>query len=230
VRYYREHWYHFGGALFVALAFGMGLWGGGVPVVQRLLILSFMALLIHQFEEYALPGGFPAAYNMALCGERALPDRYPLNAQTSLVVNVFLGYPFYLAAVLLPGVIWLGLAQMLFGMAQIGVHGVLMNAKLRRGYNPGMASVVLLHFPIGILYIQAVTSQNLARPADFFIGIAATALAGLLVVALPIRALKNRDARHPFAPEEMRRFHVEDKLREKGLWDASPARNSSRKR
>jgi hypothetical protein len=218
MRYYRNHWYHFGGALFALLAIGVGLWGGGMPEIQRILLVSFMALLAHQFEEYALPGGFPAAYNMALCGERGRPDRYPLNTLTSLVVNVPLGYAFYLAAVLLPGVIWLGLAQVLFGMAQIGVHGVLINRKLRRPYNPGMASVLLLHYPIGITYICYVTSRSLARPVDFLIAVLATALAGLLIVALPIRALKNRDSKNPFSPEEMQRFCVEDKLREKGLW------------
>jgi hypothetical protein len=218
MRYYKNHWYHFGGALFALLAAFVGLWGGGMPEIQRILLVSFMALLMHQFEEYALPGGFPAAYNMALCGERDRPDRYPLNALTSFVVNVPLGYAFYLAAVLLPGVIWLGLAQVLFGMAQIGVHGVLINRKLRRPYNPGMASVLLLHYPISITYICYVTSRGLARPVDFLIAVLATALAGLLIVALPIRALKNRDSKNPFSPEEMQRFHVEDKLREKGLW------------
>lgn len=218
VRFYRNHWYHIGGACFVALAFGMGLWGGNIPQIQKILICSFMALLVHQFEEYAVPGGFPAVYNLALCRERANPDRYPLNAKTSLVVNVLLGYPFYLSAALLPGAVWLGLAQVLFGMAQIGVHGVLMNLRLRRPYNPGLASVLLLHYPIGIYYIWYVTSHGLARPLDFALGIAAASLAGSLLIALPIRVLRDRSSRYPFSEEEMLRFQVEEKLREKDIW------------
>jgi hypothetical protein len=215
MRIYRDHWYHFGGALFALLSVALGLWGGGIPEIQRILLVSFMALLVHQFEEYALPGGFPACYNMALCGERDRPDRYPLNALTSFIVNVPLAYAFYLSAVLLPGVIWLGISQVLFGMAQIGVHGVLMNVKLHRRYNPGMASVLLLHYPVGITYIWYVTTHGLARPADFLIAVLATALAGLMLIALPIRALKSRDSKHPFSPEEMNRFHVEAKLLER---------------
>ena len=218
MRFYREHWYYFGGVYFVILSFVLGLWGGGISEIQRILLYSFMALLVHQFEEYALPGGFPAAYNMALSGEREHPDRYPLNTLSSFVVNVALGYPFYLLAVLFPGLIWLGLAQVLFGMAQVGVHGILMNVKLHRFYNPGMASVLLVHFPIGIYYIHYVTARGLARPVDFLIGAGVTALAALLIIALPIRALRNRDSKYPFPEADMRRFHVEDKLREKGIW------------
>jgi hypothetical protein len=41
------------------------------------------------------------------------PDRYPLNQNNALIVNVFAAYPFYLAPVFFPEAIWLGLAPVL---------------------------------------------------------------------------------------------------------------------
>jgi len=34
-----------------------------------------MAMLMHQFEEYALPGGFPSITNIAVMGEKKVPER-----------------------------------------------------------------------------------------------------------------------------------------------------------
>jgi len=59
MNYYRKNWYYIGGIIFVLLAFLIGFWGCNITPIRKILILSFMALLVHQFEEYALPGGFP---------------------------------------------------------------------------------------------------------------------------------------------------------------------------
>jgi hypothetical protein len=98
MNFYRHHWYYVGGVLFVALAYFMGFWGNNVSRIQVILIYSFMAMLVHQVEEYAIPGGFPAISNIATFGETKVPDRYPLSANQCLNSNVFLTYPFYLAA------------------------------------------------------------------------------------------------------------------------------------
>ena len=65
MKFYRRNWYYIGGILFVALSFLMGFWGSNISPIQLILIYSFMALLVHQFEEYAWPGGFPAVMNIA---------------------------------------------------------------------------------------------------------------------------------------------------------------------
>src|SRR6516164_10613815 len=131
MKFYRDNWYYIGGILFVALAFTIGLTGNNINPLQRILALSFMSLLVHQFEEYAIPGGFPAVWNMAVIGEKEAPDRYPLNRLTCVCVNTFLAYPFYILPIVFPRIIWLGLAQILFGMAgQLLVHGIVINRKL----------------------------------------------------------------------------------------------------
>ena len=83
-------------------------------VWQRLLLLNFVVLLVHQFEEYAWPGGFPATMNTVL-QPSPTPDHYKLNQNSATAVNVLAAYGFYLIAVFFPTVIWLGLAPVLFG-------------------------------------------------------------------------------------------------------------------
>jgi hypothetical protein len=104
---------------FVALAFTAGFWERSFSPIQVILIYSVIALLVHQYEECAAPGGFPGIFNIAVLGERQVSERYPLNENQVLITNVFLAYFFYIAAVVWPNRIWLGLAQVLFGMLQL---------------------------------------------------------------------------------------------------------------
>ena len=52
MKFYRRHWYDVGCILFLALAFSGGYWGQKVSHIQVILIYSFMALLVHQYEEW----------------------------------------------------------------------------------------------------------------------------------------------------------------------------------
>ncbi len=79
--WYRRHWYTVG--LFVAvgaIAFLAVRWQT-LDVLQRLSLLNFVALLLHQFEEYGWPGGEPAIMNIVL-QRSPIPDRYPLEIRT----------------------------------------------------------------------------------------------------------------------------------------------------
>lgn len=100
MKFYSRNWYYIGGILFVIMSFVMGFFGDGVSQIEKILIFSFMSLLVHQFEEYGLPGGFPAFFNVIMNGEKEAPDRYPQNSQLAMVVNVVLAYPFYMAAII----------------------------------------------------------------------------------------------------------------------------------
>ena len=58
MKFYRRHWYDVGCILFLALAFSVGYWGQKVSHIQAILIYSFMALLVHQYEESVAPAVF----------------------------------------------------------------------------------------------------------------------------------------------------------------------------
>jgi hypothetical protein len=209
MKFYRLHWYHVGGILFVALAYFMGFWGDHFSRIQVILTYSFMAMLMHQFEEYAMPGGLPGIGNIVMMGEKQAPDRYPLNANQVMISNVFLTYPFYVIPILFPQVIWLGVMQIGQGLIQVPLHGVVMNVKLKSPYNPGMLSCVLLQLPIGIYYIWYVRANNLATPRDFVLGSIAALLSMIVLWLGPIAILRSRQSRYPFAPEQMFGFAAE---------------------
>lgn len=206
MKFYRRNWYYIGGALFVALSFLMGFWGNHFSPIQVILIFSFMAMLAHQFEEYSLPGGFPSIANRVMFGEKNVPERYPLNANQCWISNVFLTYPFYLAAIFLPQVIWLGLAQVGLGLFQLLAHGIVVPVRLRSLYNPGLVTVVFLFCPIGIYYIWYVTTNHLASTGDVVIGCIATILAAIVLFLLPILLLRSKESKYPFSEAEMGGF------------------------
>jgi hypothetical protein len=209
MRFLRLHWYHVGGVLFVALAYFMGFWGDHFSRIQVILMYSFMAMLLHQFEEYGMPGGFPGIANVLLMDEKQAPDRYPLNANQVLISNVFLTYPFYVIPVLFPHVIWLGIMQIGQGLIQVPLHGLVMNLKMKSPYNPGMISCVLLQLPIGIYYIWYIRAYNLATTRDFVLGAIAALLSIFVLWLGPIFILRSRQSHYPFAPEQMFGFAAE---------------------
>jgi hypothetical protein len=212
MNFYRRHWYDVGGILALMGIACLAFFWNRFEMLARLQLLSFVALLVHQFEEYGFPGGEPAIMNIALRNSD-IPDRYPLNQQSAMITNVAVAYPLYFLPILFPRAIWLGLIPMLFGFGQIIVHGIMTNIKMKSFYNPGLGAVLLLHFPIGIYYIHYIGANGLASWIDWLV-----AIAGLLIVmavgvnGLTYKLLPDRNSKYPFAPEEMRKFRVAEKL------------------
>ncbi|MCC8093923.1 MAG: HXXEE domain-containing protein [Tannerellaceae bacterium] len=207
MNFYRRNWYYIGGVLFVTLSYYMGFIGiHHMSHIQVILTYSFMAMLVHQFEEYGMPGGFPSIFNIAFSGQKKDVDRYPLNANTAMINNVFMTYPFYILAIISPGAIWYGLIQVGQGMVQILNHGYWNNKKLKTWYNPGLASVIFLHWPIGIYYIWYVSTNHLATVTDYIIGFIGSWLTMLVLWLGPVMLLRNRKSRYPFTNNQMYRY------------------------
>ncbi|HTP02981.1 MAG TPA: HXXEE domain-containing protein [Anaerolineales bacterium] len=212
MNYLRRNWYNFGLAVAVGVLIYVSLAWKSMDVLQRLLLLNFVALLLHQFEEYGWPGGEPAIMNMVLQPSDT-PDRYPLNQNSAMITNVVVTYIFYLLPVFFSHVIWLGLATMLFGLSQFIVHGILTNRKLRAWYNPGLAAVVLLHIPLAIAYIYYITANGLASGWDWLIAIVYMgAVAFIVVNKMTYTWLADKNSPYVFDKVELQRFHVPEKL------------------
>lgn len=200
----RRHWYDLGAVVAICIVL-LFLWRD-MPTIERVLLLNFITMLVHQYEEYGWPGGFPPLVNLVVW-PRNKPDRYPLNQNGAMVINLIWSYVFYLAPVFFPTVIWLALGPMLVGLLQVIAHGILTNVKLKAPYNPGMITALLGFLPLGIYYIYLVQTQGLATASDWVLGIAY--MAGFLyfgVLKLNFTWLSAPDSPYPFAPEEMRRF------------------------
>nr|WP_236127707.1 HXXEE domain-containing protein [Cedecea colo] len=163
-------------------------------------------MLAHQFEEYAVPGGFQGIGNIAMFGERLAPDRYPLNANQVMISNVFLTYPFYVIPVFFPDLIWLGFIQVGQGMVQIINHGILTNLRMKTLYNPGLATVLLLQWPTGIYYIYFVSAHHLAMNSDYIFGLLGAFASTVVLWLGPIRLFRDRNSKYPFREADMFKF------------------------
>jgi hypothetical protein len=215
MKFILKNWYYVGGGIFATLIVGLAIFWNDISMLQRLLTISFMALLVHQFEEYAWPGGFPAVMNIAWQPSKdGIPNGYPLNRKSALFVNVAIAYPIYIMPIIFPNLIWLGLAQMLFGMAQFVVHGILINKKMHTIYNPGLFAVIFLHWPLGIFYIWYVIVNSLVLWWMWPVAIVILAAAAFFGINMPISYwFADKNSPYTFSDKEMARFHVREKMK-----------------
>jgi hypothetical protein len=211
-KFVQRHWQDFG--VLSAIVTGVYLateWADLVPL-QRLLLANFIVVLLHQFEEYGWPGGFPAVANIVMMRSEN-PDRYPLNQRSSMIANILFSYVFYLVPVFFPQVIWLGLGPVLVGILQFFGHAIYVNAKIKSIYSPGVATAVFGHLPIAVLYIYTISINHMATGWDW----AVAALYGLAYPAfvfglLEIKILGSKNSPYPFDPDQMERMHIGKKF------------------
>ena len=208
IKFLRRHWHDIGlVSAIVAGAYLIFAWNELV-LLQRLLILNFIVVLLHQFEEYSWPGGFPAVANMVLFSSPK-PDRYRLNQNSSMVANLIFAYVFYLLPVFFPNMIWLGLATVFNGIFQFFGHAVYVNIRLRSFYSPGVATNVFGWLPIGIIYIQHILVNNLVDSRDWLLGIVWMVVFYFLnFILIEQILLGDKNSPYPFDPDEMKRGGV----------------------
>lgn len=203
MKFIRNHWYQIMMIAFAALAF-VGLFcAADWSLVQKLLFASLMALPLHQFEEYELPGGGPLVINKVFWGEKEQYMNYPGNWNSIMIVNLS-AYVFYVAALLLPNVIWLGLATMLFNLFQVLGHCFEMNIKGKTWYNPGMVTSLFLFLPISIVYIKQ--TAGLAGGKCWLAAVAALVAILLITVIMPVQLLKRKDSPYVIPEHQKQQF------------------------
>ena len=212
MNFIRKNWYYIGGVLCVVLGATLALHWNDISTLRRLMLVSLMALQLHQLEEYAWPGGFPAVFNLAVHPTGSRPDRCPLNRLSVLVVNWGVAYLFYAFGIYFSHVIWLGLGVVLVGMAQLGFHGVFVARKMRTLYNPGLFTSAFLFWPIGIYYIWYVVSNGLVQWWMWPVAVVIFVVVAVFGVNGPIALFKNENSPYPFSEEEMARFQVREKM------------------
>jgi Protein of unknown function with HXXEE motif len=209
LKFLRRHWHDIGlSSAIVAGAYLIFAWNELV-LLQKLLLLNFIVVLLHQFEEYSRPGGFPAIANLVL-----VPSM-PLNQNSSMVANLIFAYGFYLIPVFFPNIIWLGLAPVLIGLTvQFVGHVIFINWKLRTIYTPGVATTVLGHIPIGVIYINHILANNIVNMWDWLFAVAYAAVFMFLnFYIIEQKLLGGKNPPYPFDQDEMKRFNVEEKLK-----------------
>lgn len=212
MNWYRNNWYYVGGILFALLAFIVGIFGPDMEPTRRIMFLFFMMMILHEFEEYVLPGGFPAALNLGMGGKDAIADRYPGNTQNCIVVNVFCVYPLFILGIVFHNFYPLGIMLVYFGWMQLYVHGILINKTLKTIYNPGMATIVFGFIPLGIYYLHYL-AVNFNLPAwNWWVPIVVTPIVAFAMTVLPINAFKDKDTKYVFLERDVKDFSVKGKV------------------
>jgi hypothetical protein len=200
----RKHWYDLGGVLALVCAVYVALNFPAFGKVQLILWISLISLFVHQLEEYRYPGFFPGMINAAVY-QSTMPDRYPLNSQTSLIVNVVIGWLAYLLAALFGAqYIWLGIATIVISLGNFFAHTFMFNIKGRTWYNPGTATALLLFLPIAIWYFMTIRSIASVTAMDWTFGIVLGLLLNYIGIIKLIDWMANRNTTYVFADYQLR--------------------------
>lgn len=171
MNFLRKHWYDLGAFPAIIVSIYIFINHRNLTNYQTLMWLSLVSLFLHQLEEYRIVGTFPGMVNSSLFNSK-MPDRYPLNTNTSFYVNVVIGWTIYsLAAILAEKAIWLGIATMIVSIGNIIAHTTFFNIKGNTLYNAGMATSWLLFVPCAYFFISIIHTNHLATTTDYFIGI-----------------------------------------------------------
>ena len=201
IRWFCRHWYELGLLpAVIALLYLLIMWES-MSVLQRISLVNFIGILLHQFEEYCFPGGAPVFLNKWMRGGT---DRYPLNQFSAMLVNVVITYLCYLLPVFFPGTIWLGLAPILFGCVfQVMLHLVVFLIKFHHFYNSGLAAVLCIHVPCGILYIRYAASQGLLTGKTWLSTLLYLIVMILFTVLFGQKLFSRMDSPYPFDETEV---------------------------
>lgn len=169
-----------------------------------LLWANLISLFLHQSEEYRYPGYFPGMVNSVMFASQQ-PDRYPLNTNTALIVNVVIGWlTYFLAGVFAEKAIWLGIATTLISAGNFIAHTLLFNMKAKTRYNPGMLTANLLFLPIAVSFFVLVINSGLATSLDWAIGIPLGIALNYLGILKLIDLLKDKKTSYIFPQKFIR--------------------------
>ncbi len=208
MNFIRNHWYQIMLVPFIGMVFLVLFKGEEMTLLQKFLIASLMALPLHQFEEYELPGGGPIVINKIFWNEKEHYLNYPGNWNSIMIVNLS-AYIFYILAFCLPNVKWLGLATMLFNLFQVIGHCFEMNIKGKTWYNPGMLTSILLFLPISIAYIIHIVKD--ITIFTWFAAIVTLAVMLSVSVILPVQGMKKKDSPYPIPEWQYEQFKKNNK-------------------
>ncbi|MCK6077171.1 HXXEE domain-containing protein [Paenibacillus silvae] len=202
----RKYWPDLGMLVAAVTAIGIVMNLRSMSELSMILWLSFIAILVHQFEEYRWPGYFGGLFNIVIFKSEQ-PTRYPLNPQSAMVINLVIAYVFYLLPVFFPTFIWLALAPIFMGFFQFVWHGLFANIKAKTWYNPGLFAVLVFHFPIGGWYLYYITEHKLASTTDWIIGLVYFVIAVYLLIIKGNMWLKDIHSPFHFSDKQMGPYH-----------------------
>ena len=202
MQHFRKHWFDLGGLLSIIISFYLFINYKHLTTIQNILWLSLISLFLHQLEEYRFPGYFPGMVNSVIYRSDQ-PDRYPLNTQTSVIVNVVFAWLSYgLAAIFSDKYIWLAIATMVVSLGNIVAHVFIFNIKGRTIYNPGMITSILLFLPLVIWFGNYLITKKTATATEWIIGILLGLALNIIGVFKMIKWMADKETKYIFTEKQ----------------------------
>ena len=154
MKWINKYWSVIGGMVAFGIIVTIFLNGEYLFSTQSLFWIHLAVLLLHQFEEYSIPGGFKQFYNSNIWNKNPI-TRFELNDKGILIVNVVLAWIAYFLAALY-GDKLISLTIGLLGVTILnGIMHTLMFCILRK-YNPGLITGLFVFIPFGILFLTKI--------------------------------------------------------------------------
>jgi hypothetical protein len=208
MNFLRKHWYDLGGLLALFTIIGIFTYYHAMTDYQLVMWLSLVSLFLHQLEEYRIGGTFPGMANRVMF-KSDLPDRFPLNTNSSLFVNVYFGWTSYLlAAVIAEHAVWLGVATIVVSIANSISHTTVFNIKGKTFYNAGLVTSWLFFVPCIYFFFRIVYTENLITPLDYIIGIPLGIAFNIFGILKPMTWFADKNTNYIF---EQRNLLVQDR-------------------
>src|SRR5262249_1654265 len=140
----------------------------------------------------------PGVLNSVLL-DSPTPERYPLNLQSALVVNVGVGWgSYFLAALLATRAPWLGLAAILVSAGNILMHTLVFNLRGHTWYNPGMLTAIVLFLAVVLAFFYLFIATGLATPLDWIVGLSLGAILNYVGVLKVVDWMKDPNTPYGF--------------------------------
>ncbi len=208
MKFIRNHWYDLGVIPFmISIVYLVVNWND-ISILQCLALMNFAIIFWHQFEEYRFPGGEAAIINMASQAKLTeICDRYPLNQNNAMIINVVAAYGMYLLPIIFPNVLWLGFPPIVFGMAQFMIHGIITPRQIgNKIYSPGLLAVAFGHIPVGAYWLYYTVSNGMLTWKVILPSVIYLALfIGGFMKGIGYGLLQNPNSKYPFPKEEFER-------------------------
>lgn len=140
---------------------------------QWLLWLHLPLLMIHEFEEYVLPGGFKEFINTKTFVAMIPPvEDVPANEPYIFAVNIGFWLWIILGALLANVAPWVGFGPVMLQILINNFTHTFLFQGQQRGYNPGLITTILVLMPYCTLVIGYIILTQAFTPLDWFLGIA----------------------------------------------------------
>ncbi|HMR41116.1 MAG TPA: HXXEE domain-containing protein [Ignavibacteria bacterium] len=199
----RKHWFDIGLILAVIATLVLRFSNIDFFGLQFLIWLNVISLFLHQFEEYRYPGYFPGMLNSVIFKSK-MPDRYPLNTNSAMFINVFLGWMVYfLSAILYDKFILLAFVTMLISFGNFIMHTFIMNIKAKTFYNPGQFTATFLFLPVSCMFFVYIFEYNVLSTLELIIGIGLGLFINIFGLIKLIDIMKNENSEYVFEPRQL---------------------------